>query len=253
MDAWSRRSGKVPDAAQHAHEMLNRLEKLWEETGDSHFQPNTISYNTVIAAYAKDGGQADQALSLLKKMGSKVDVISYNAVLLAFARSGLPDAGARAERLLREMKFCNSRSYTTVMDAWSRSHSENSAERAFALVRELEDRFEKTRDVAIRPNCISYSTVIHAYALSKDPGKALKAWNILRHMRQLSDSGKNTHAEPSLITYNSVLNVCATSMSMAHLPVKQMVHSLYKEIMEHPGLHADHFTYGTGTSWLSRQ
>jgi hypothetical protein len=110
----------------------------------------------------------------------------------------------------------------------------------------MEDAYEKTQDLKIRPNCISYSTVINAYALSKDPRKAQKSWNILKRMRQLSDSGKNTHAAPSLITYNSVLNACATSVPIAQLQIKQMVHSLYTEIMDSPDLQADHFTYGTG-------
>jgi len=248
MDGWSRRSGKVPQAAQRANSILEKLEALYRETNDSTYKPNAISYNTVIAAFAKDKGHADQAIQILKKMGSLADIISYNTVLLALARSGLPDAGERAEALLREMKFVNARSYTTTIDAWSRCHSysDESAERAYALVQEMEDKYEKTRDVLVRPNCITYSTVINAYALSKDFNKAKKAWNILQRMRELSDSGKNVNAKPSLITYNSVLNACATSMPAMHLQVKQMVYSLYKEIMENPTLQADHFTYGTG-------
>lgn len=246
MDAWSRRSGKVPNAAQHAFEILERLETLYNTTGDYHFQPNTICYNTVIAAFAKDGGQAEEALTLLKKMGPLADVISYNAALLALARSGLADAGRRAETLLKEMKFANARTYTTAIDAWSRSDSDDKAERAYALLKEMEERYDKTQDITLRPNCISYSTVINAYALSKDPAKAQKAWDILRRMRYLSESGKNVHAKPSLITYNSVLNACATSMPLVHVQVKQMVYSLYREIMENDTLQADHFTYGTG-------
>ena len=176
---------------------LEKLESLYQETGDYNFQPNAISYNTVIAAYAKDGGQASEALALLKKMGPLADVISYNAVLLAFARSGLPDAGERAQALLREMQTVNARSYTTVIDAWSRSNSDDKAERAHSLLQEMENEYEKTQDISIRPNCISYSTVINAYALSKDPSKSYKAWNILRRMRQLSESGKNSQAAPT--------------------------------------------------------
>ena len=248
MDAWSRRSGKVPQGAAQAQAVLERLEQLYATTDDKAFQPNTIAYNTVIAAWAKDGGQADKAQLLLERMGHLADVISHNAVLLAWARSGLPNAGERAEALLREMKIVNARSYTTVIDAWSRSHPYNdeSGERAYALLHEMEELYETTGDASIRPNCISYSTVINAYALSKDPNKALKAWNILQRMRKLNDSGENVSAKPSLITYNSVLNACATSSPSVHLQVKQMVHSLYQEIMSNPFLHADHFTYGTG-------
>lgn len=248
MDAWSRRSGRVPNAALRAQAVLEQLEDLYKTTGDLAFKPNTISYNTVIAAWAKDGGQADKAQFVLERMGGLADVISYNAVLLAWARSGLPNAGERAEALLRDMKFANARTYTTVIDAWSRSHPYNneSAERAHALLQEMEDKYERRRDASIRPNCVTYSIVINAYALSRAPNKAQKAWNILQRMLQLSDSGENVNAKPSLITYNSVLNACATSGPAAHLQVKKMVQSLYQEIMDSPNLQADHFTYGTG-------
>jgi pentatricopeptide repeat protein len=98
-------------------------------------------------------------------MGPIADVISYNTVLLAMTRSGLPHAGEQAERLLRQMTMMttvvrpNARTYTTVMDAWSRSHN---APRALALLHKMEEVHETTGDVSLRPNCISYSTVINA-------------------------------------------------------------------------------------------
>ena len=243
MDAWSRRSGKIPNAPQRAQDILERLEHIHASTGDMSYRPNTISYNTVIAAWAKDG-IFDKAHLLLEKMGPLADTISYNTVLLAIARSALPDAGERAEQLMRKMVVRpNARTYTTVIDAWSRSHNST---RALALLCEMEELYETTGDVSIRPNCISYSTVINAYALSREPNKATMAWELLQRMKELSDSGTNVHAKPSLITYNSVLNACATCSSIEHEQVAKMVHVLYREIQQDPSLQPDHFTYGTG-------
>lgn len=248
MDAWSRRSGRVKNAAQHCQDVFDRLEFLYNTTGDVSYLPNTITYNTVITAWAKEGGQEDRVESLLEKMGPLADTISYNALLLAFARSGHPDAGQRAEAILRRMPLKNSRSYTTVIDAYSRSHEyhTDSADRAHNLLDEMEDIYDQTRDVMMRPNCVSYSTVINAYSLSNDPKKAQKAWDILQHMKELAAEGKNSRARPSLVSYNSVLNACATSMPTVHAPVTHMVQSLYREIMADSTLQADHVTFATG-------
>lgn len=58
MDAWSRRSGRVPDAAQRAQDILERLEGIYNSTNDWNYRPNTIMYNTVIVAFAKDGASS---------------------------------------------------------------------------------------------------------------------------------------------------------------------------------------------------
>ncbi len=279
MDAWSRKSDGR-QSAQKAQDLLDKLERLYHEQKESHpqsqhgtlfLQPNVISYNTAIAAWAKSGvpGAPDKCLQLLQNMvqrGVWPDVISYNALLHAYARSALPNAGELAEAILRNnmTKFYdpstttrktqaqpskqqsqqqplvqpNARTYTTVMDAWSRSkisgdRNKSSAQRAHALLREMEDLYQQTQDDSIRPNCVSYSTVIHGYALAsqrEEPYKAYKAWQLLQEMIAMSSSPSssetltphasfNPSAQPSLVTYNNVLNACASSTPPQIIPL----------------------------------
>jgi len=155
--------------------------------------------------------------------GIEPDVISYNAVLHAWARSGAPNAGERAEQILRSMPIePNARSYTTAIDAWSRSMAPTAtntsssgggspAIRAHALLDELKDLYQqrKYNNDHLKPNCVSYSSCIHAYALSKEPLKARRAYQLLQEMLSLGEN--DPRVLPNRVTYNSVLNACATS------------------------------------------
>ena len=269
MDVWAKQSN--PSAARRAELLLDRLIDKYEETGDVAMQPNVVSYNTVINAWAKAGANvegAERAQALLEEMEAP-DVISYNGVLHAWARSGAPNAGVIAEAILRRMMDenegspsvrPNSRSFSTAMDAWSRSHKgrQDSAERAHALLTELEELAEW--EPAMKPSYVTYSTVINAYAYSKsEPLKAHKAFSILKKMNQLFKETGDTSVRPNRVTYNIVLNACATSCPMAvrdhmeeqdldtKLPsLPDMVRTIYQQITEENSpIQADHFTFGT--------
>jgi hypothetical protein len=189
------------------------------------------------------------------------DVISYNGVVHAWARSGSPQAGERAEQVLRNMTTVppNARTYSTVMDAWSRSFATcpDSAARAHALLTEMEQR--SASDSTMKPDYVSYSTVVNAYALSKtEPLKAHKAFSILQRMHRLARNG-DANVRPNRVTYNSVLNACATSCPLAvqdHLhkhdldsklpTLPDMVRKLYRQLLvKDDQLRPDHFTFGT--------
>jgi hypothetical protein len=262
MDAWGKQTN--PAAAQKAQDLLETLQAKHEATGDVAVQPNAITYNTVINAWAKAGANVEGALHcerLLDEMYNLADVISYNAVLHAWARSGLPNAGERAELLLRRMTMVepNGRTYTTVMDAWSRSYEAcpDSAQRAHALLTEMERLAVQNGDDRMKPNYISYSTVVNAYALSKtEPLKAHKAFSILQRMLRMSKTDSNVR--PNRVTYNSVLNACATSCPIAvkdylhehnwdqKVPtLPDMVRTIYAQLLETESLRPDHFTFGT--------
>ena len=180
------------------------------------------------------------------------DVISYNAVIHAWARCGSKHSGEKAESILLRMKdrvvmadrmdedfkedrdgqsnekmhvvqfdrmFSslgsvkpNIRTYSSVIDAWSRSSCPTAARRAQAILNEMEWAFEETGDRSIQPNTVTYSTVINAYARSRDmENKASAALQVLKRMQQVYKSRKNDQAMPSVVTYNSVLNACATT------------------------------------------
>ena len=178
----------------------------------------------------------------------------------AWARSGQPDAGKYAERLLDEMSEYvkpNARTYSIVIDAWSRSFGrDDSAERAHALLIEMENLADEG-DTSMRPNYVTYSTAINAYALSQsEPFKAHKAFALLQRMIQQSTKNKDPTIRPNCVTYNTVLNAIATSNPNAmfntednslqsDLPtLPEMVRTLYSQILE-SNLRPDHYTFGT--------
>lgn len=252
IDAYSRTANENIDGAEAGQALLEHLRTLYESTGDEELKPNVISYNSVINAWAKTGTVygAETAMKLLITMENEgiADVISYNAVIHAWARCGSKDSGDRAEGVLQRMKdraaiadeedfehdgdskeerqvlqfdriFSsqasfkpNIRTYSSVIDAWSRSKCPTAASRAQANLNEMEKIYEQTGDKSIQPNTVTYSTVINAYARSRDmENKASAALQVLKRMQQVYDSGENEQAKPSVVTYNSVLNACATT------------------------------------------
>lgn len=238
MDAHARIGTKA--AAEKTEDLLFELQQSYETSGDEALRPNLIAYNILLAAWSKVGGTdaADRCLTLLKKgMPMVPDTISYNAALHAIARSGEPDAGIQAEALLREMiaksnhTLANGRSYTTCMDAWSKTGRPDKAQ---TLLHEMIDNYKRTNDESLKPNCVSYATVIHGYALSNESEKAQKAHLIFREM---VEDGVN----PNRITYNNLLNCYAASD--IDLGVVQLVKNVYYDVLDKNA--ADHRTFDT--------
>ena len=310
IDAYSRTANENVDGAEAGQALLEHLRTLYESTGDEELKPNVISYNSVINAWAKTGTVygAETAMKLLITMENEgiADVISYNAVIHAWARCGSKDSGDRAEGVLQRMKdraaigdeedfehdgeskeekqvlqfersFSsqapfkpNIRTYSSVIDAWSRSKCPTAAIRAQANLNEMEKIYERTGDRSIQPNTVTYSTVINAYARSRNmENKASAALQVLKRMQQVYDSGENEQAKPSVVTYNSVLNACATTygvrsdrrsrfkeekhdddeetdISASQSLALGIVKALYKETTSaESDIQPDHFTYGT--------
>lgn len=253
MDALAR-TGKV-ESAEQAEALLAELHDVYYETDDWAMQPNLITYNTVLTAWAKAAAAtangnshshsnsnscqaAEHCLRILEYMPVDPDTISYNTVLHAVARSGWEDTGERAEGLLRSMKeqgvAVNARSYTTCMDAWSQSGRPDKAE---MLLKEMEELYKQTKNEQLQPNCISYSTVLHAYATSSSvdyTDKAKHAYNIFEGMRAAG-------VQPNTITYNNLLNCFATSKPQPELI--GLVAKLYQQVLTEDM--PDHYTFGT--------
>uniref|UniRef100_A0A7S2YEH4 Pentacotripeptide-repeat region of PRORP domain-containing protein n=1 Tax=Entomoneis paludosa TaxID=265537 RepID=A0A7S2YEH4_9STRA len=234
MDAWSRLGDY--EAAQKCEALLQTMKDEYEETGDLALQPNLITYNTLLSAYAKCGYPA-KCMELLERMSDEnvePDVISHNSVLQALARSRDEDQGERAEAYLRKAMNkvrLNGRSYTTCMDAWSQ---EGCPERAHALLKEMLSNYERTGNENLAPNVITYSTIIHAYAVSSVPDKAVKAQALFRDMIA-------RNIKTNQVTTNALLNACASSPPSAE--VIAMLKGVYQTVVR--ANKADHFTFGT--------
>ena len=154
------------------------------------------------------------------------DVVSFNMVLNAYAKSGLPDAGRRAEAILDFMDGTQALSsgyafitdhyntkninitpdaisYNNVISAWSKSDDDDRAERAQACL----DRFiaRSMNESIMKPNSISFFTVMEAWCdaaiTSKDKSHYDNAIRIFYRMK------KETSLHPNAAKYNPLISI----------------------------------------------
>ena len=202
-----------------------------EEKGTVSCMPNTITYNSCILAWAKQGN-AQRAESLLRRMMElslerndqdelKADCISFNTCLHAYAVSGEADAAERAEDLLRHQETLflsgnedvrpDSISYTSVIAAWSSSRHSHAADRALQLLEEMEELYEAGEEY-VRPNTHSYTAAINALARSGASGSAQKSRYLLDTMQERYHAGRKD-CKPDVACYTSVIDAYARSRS----------------------------------------
>jgi pentatricopeptide repeat protein len=179
-------------------------------------QPNTVSYGSVIDAYAQTGN-AQAAERILTKMyedykkGNKncvPNIRSFNTVTKAWARSGDKKAGERSEAILNHLTklrndgileiWPNDVSYNSVMDAYAESGDADNAERVFELM--VSDYNNGNKEC--KPNQRSYGTVIKAWAHSgkQNAGEGAEAF-----LNKMIKSGITPHA----VAYNSAIDAYA--------------------------------------------
>ena len=180
LNAWSRTyEAEAPDRALL---LLERLERLYKETGND---------------------------------GLRANAYTYGAVINTLGRSRVPDAASRAETILHKMEeFCeagdvgccpDSYIYSSCINAWTRSTGDESAERAHALLERMEE-----------PDTIAYTSVIQAYARSNRRDAAEKAERLLKRMNELVADGSRGVA-PNFRTINYVLQAFARKATFANM------------------------------------
>jgi len=218
MDAFAR-MGTI-EAAKQAEKLFKEAQYLAKEMDDVSLAPNAIAYNVLLSAWSKTEGGAKKCIKILHEMPSPT-LISYHSLLHALARA---KNGEAAERVLRGLPMePNHRSYTTCMDAWSKSGRPDKAE---ALFHELRSHKKEV----FRPNQVTYASILHAYAVSRSPDKAAKA-------QQIWDLMKEDGVTPNLFAYNSVLNCFASAPNEPGLMKK--IRTIYQQVP-----HPDELTYG---------
>lgn len=125
INAWAKASGRAGDeggaAATRAQDLLDRMENLYEQTGNDQVQPDAHSFCTVINALARSqrSGKAERAHNLFREMKTlyqagnsrlKPNVVAANAVMNACAftmTDGVQEQNRAMEiahATLREMK-----------------------------------------------------------------------------------------------------------------------------------------------------
>jgi len=236
-------------AAVRAERILNAMEEMSQSGTNPRIKPNTISYNTVISAWARSGSQiaysrAERVLHRMHELQNKGDSLvapdarSYTALMKAVARSSKDPAQAarKAEEILRRMRELsevapNDKSirdysqvkptlytYTTAIQIVSRSPEKDAPQRALSLLQDMIHRYEHG-DEDLKPNVLVFNAVISAFSRSRERGSAQSAEKILKQMERMAASADqevlvNDHfvVRPNLQSYILVIEAYSRSI-----------------------------------------
>jgi hypothetical protein len=171
----------TPDAAERAKAVLSEMENRFQKGEDS-IKPNLVTYSIVLRAVANAGdlATAEQLLSKIYETGSKEDNNAIKTIMQALrltlkgcAKSQDFDAAHRASAILSKFQKLSDENrldahpdfscYESVLFCWARSAVEEAGERAEALIRDMQTRFN-TGDKARKPTSKHFLAAIQAHA-----------------------------------------------------------------------------------------
>lgn len=167
LDAWA--TSSQPGSARRAHAILDRMVAAPQQNQEHLPHPNTVCFNICIGAYAKkqEHGSAQHAQDLLdcmlKHSGNEIQ----------------PDR----------------RSFVSAMKAWANCTEDPlAAEKAEALLEQLQELYHKTSNESFRPTGGCYAVVLDAWA--RKPNSGAKVESMLRAMEEeLTKSNVATDSE----------------------------------------------------------
>lgn len=229
--AWG--NSNVEIGALKGEQILDRMEKMVQSGEMEESEgASVIHYNAVLDAWANSvmDGHAWNAESLLNKMISEgkvqPNIISFNTCIDAYAKNG---DGEEAEALMNKMEELyqskenvecrpNQRSYNAVMNAFAKSLEKNAAAKAEKVLRKMAKMYEGSdgKDLGIKPDFISFATVINAWARSFEYGKAKKALQLYQEMVELYKKGDRSLRPNGKYLFHSIpFNRCTSRMILA--------------------------------------
>jgi pentatricopeptide repeat protein len=200
-------------AASRAQELLQRIHALYQE-GYYEVSPDTVSFNTVLKAWKEDDNP-EKAYEFLQEMlqyGSddtiQANTISFNTVILAFARRGDHRFCGELLRYMQNSQHLkpDTITYNSVLYSFSQSRDQGSALQAENLLKKMMAPLSN-----VTADTTSFNTVIHAWAQVADPSAASaahRAQDLLDHMVLLAAAG-NENVKADLFSYSTCISAWA--------------------------------------------
>lgn len=227
-------------AARRAHQLLNRMLKLYDSGEWIKNRPNLVTFNSVISAYANcpEPGSADKAESVLNQLEKlyfddekhqynylKPDVITYNSVVSAWCKCKEEAAVYNAENIVKRMEkrydavgvnfldvAPDSYTYVTLINGWIRSGlGVTAADNAEIILRAMIEKFQDGDDRCL-PHQKTFCQIINAWGQCADGEDfpVRRAMALLDLMEELHNDGIH-QLKPDMITYSSLIDTIAKS------------------------------------------
>ena len=194
-------------AVKKAQDMLRRMTRLHKMTGVDDYKPAAQAYNLLIHALAKSGlpdagYQAERVLQEMWNAGVVPNEISFTSTLDAHAKSGAADAAQQAERVLLELLDFNVDLHISSVDCVLNAWALQSSLESAERAQNILERLELLQSDTLHPTVHSYSTVMNAFAKC---GAAERAHSILKKVLQ------GEAIRPDAVIFNVVIHAWATS------------------------------------------
>uniref|UniRef100_A0A7S3V5L1 Pentacotripeptide-repeat region of PRORP domain-containing protein n=1 Tax=Chaetoceros debilis TaxID=122233 RepID=A0A7S3V5L1_9STRA len=186
---------RAANAPETAHNLLNKMLKLYDSGNWFKNRPNLVAFNSVISAYGKspkfNGAEmAEKVLNLVEELYFsspqykylKPDVVTFNAAVTAWSKSKEEAAVYRAEEIVERMEehynsygsnFLDVKpdmyTYNSLIFAWLRSDlGKTSAENAESILRLLIEKYDNGEKEYL-PSQKAFCSVVNAWSKSFVP------------------------------------------------------------------------------------
>jgi hypothetical protein len=220
MRSWSR--ARDFDAPERAEKLFRKLETMHYE-GTDRCKPDLHVYSLLMSCWAKSRRKegpwrVEAILRRLQSLSRNGDVdMTPDSACWNIAINAWIGDGHKAEALFLEMIETgrnNPRNVvaptyvtlTNVMNAWAKTRSKGSSQRAVGLLGRIQ-QFYDDGIVKVRPDVICYSLVLESLAAERTLSSAIKAETILREMQASSDP----RVQPNVVSYNCVIKAWSYS------------------------------------------
>ena len=203
---------------------MKRILSLFQQMKEMKIQPNTVTFNTIMSAWAKRN-QPDRVEELFLEMKKgweagdqtlKPSCHSHGIRVQVWGKAGNPDMTSQAlndmidmveEGLLDEKP--TTLTFNAVLSSWMRSGRPDAGEQAEMNLRQM-IVFAQSGRFNCYPNTVSYNIVIGAWSRSKNKLAGEQALRLLEELKTLAMKHKgNKEFQPDIITYNNVVTSLA--------------------------------------------
>jgi len=196
--------------------------KKMAESTDPNCQPDLWTHNIFLNLLSRSGHRdsADRAEALVQRMedmGWTPSCLSYNCLIAAYTSSPKKDKADRACKVLERMKRMARKhpecspdrvTYHSVMNVCAKTTNPRTLSIPDQLMKEMNERYEQTKDPMLKPTIMSWNICFDAWAKSNEEDATQRIWQQIEALEKMSDKG-DVEVRPNQYSYNIYLQSVA--------------------------------------------